>query len=54
MQFLALQNNQIKELRGIKHMLNLAFLDLSYNKIKDYDEDELPQNLLILKLLGNP
>lgn len=35
-------------------MTKLAFLNLSFNKIKEYEAEELPQNLMILKLMNNP
>jgi len=54
LQFLALQSNHIKEIKGVRHLDNLAFLSLSYNRIKEYDPQQLPKNILILKLVGNP
>ena len=50
--FLALHNNQITRIEGLRHLRKLAFLDLSYNQIASIpDIDEIPSNsLMILKL----
>lgn len=54
--FIALHNNQIKRVEGIKHLSKLAFLDISNNLIEDIsDVKEFPnENLMILKMQGNP
>ena len=54
--FLALHNNQIKRIEGLKHLKKLAFLDLSNNEIEDIPNvEEIPsQSLMILKLFNNP
>ena len=39
----------------MSHLTELQFLDLSNNKIAEVDNfEELPTNLLSLKLIGNP
>jgi len=41
--FLALHNNQIKRIEGLRHLKKLAFLDLSNNEIEEItDVEEIP------------
>ena len=54
LEFLALQKNQIQVVEGLNHLVKLAFLDMSKNKISELDVKQLPPNLMILKLSGNP
>ena len=54
LEFLALQSNQIKKVEGIKHLRKLSFLDLSNNLIAQYDVEEFPQNIMVLKMIENP
>ena len=53
--FLALQNNRIKRIAGVKELPALEFLDLSHNLIEEVDaKQELPKSLVFLKLVDNP
>ena len=56
--FLAMHNNQIKNVEGLSHLKKLAYLDLSNNLIEDLPADlnsSLPcESLMIMKLSGNP
>lgn len=54
LEYLALNNNRIKGIENLSHLKKLASLNLSNNQIEDFDESELPSNLYILKLQGNP
>lgn len=56
--FIALHNNQIKNIEGLGHLKKLAYLDLSNNLIEELPKDlknHLPcDSMMILKLQGNP
>ena len=54
LEFLALQGNQISKIENLKHLEQLKFLDLSKNKIESVDIEEIPTNLLVLRLDSNP
>jgi len=54
LEYLALNNNRIKSIENLSHLKKLASLNLSNNQIEDFDESELPSNLYMLKLQGNP
>jgi len=53
LRFLALFDNQIETIQNIRHLRQLQYLDASRNKIQDFDTDELPQSLRVLRLSGN-
>ena len=52
--FLSLQKNKILRIENLLHLENLEMLDLSNNEIEEVDTEQLPPNLLALKLIGNP
>ncbi|KAF1783362.1 Leucine-rich repeat domain, L domain-like [Phytophthora cactorum] len=52
--FLALAGNRIREVKNLKHLQNLKFLDLSMNYIEHFDVSEFPKSLRVLRLAGNP
>lgn len=52
--FLTMQSNQIKRLEGLKHLKKLSFLDVSQNQIGEFDVAELPENIMIMKMVDNP
>lgn len=54
LEYLALNNNCIKRIENLNHLKKLAFLSLSENQIEDFDESELPDDLVIIKMQGNP
>lgn len=54
LEYLALNNNRIKRIENLNHLKKLAFLNLSENQIEDFDESELPDDLVIIKMQGNP
>lgn len=54
LQFLALHHNNLTKIEGLKHLSSLSFLDLSHNQISDFEISEIPVNLMILKMNGNP
>lgn len=54
LQFLALQHNHLSKVEGVKHLKHLSFLDLSFNSIEDFSPLEFPENIMILKMHGNP
>ena len=45
LEYLALNNNLISEVENIRHMKKLISLNLSHNKIKDVNVNELPLNI---------
>ena len=51
---LNISNNKIVEIEGIYHLKNLAFLDISNNLIEKCDSDDLPENLIIVRMSKNP
>uniref|UniRef100_A0A8D0HEH4 Leucine rich repeat containing 46 n=1 Tax=Sphenodon punctatus TaxID=8508 RepID=A0A8D0HEH4_SPHPU len=51
--FLSLAGNHICRVENLRDLQRLQFLDLSQNRIKTLDTDELPQSLVILDLTGN-
>ena len=52
---LNLGHNQIEEIIGIEHLNQLVFLDLSSNKIKEFNADQVfPKSINILRLNDNP
>jgi Leucine-rich repeat (LRR) protein len=54
LEYLALNNNRIKRIENLDHLKKLSYLNLANNLIEDFDETELPNNLYMLKLQGNP
>jgi len=54
LEYLALNNNRIKRIENLKHLKKLIFLNIAENQIEDFDGNELPENITILKLQGNP
>jgi len=53
--FLSLARNKLESIQNLKHLESLQFLDLSNNEIETVaDLNELPPNLLSLKLSGSP
>lgn len=54
LEYLALNNNRIKRIENLNHLKKLAFLNIAENQIEDFDENELPDDLVIIKLNGNP
>lgn len=54
LEYLALNNNRIKCIENLGHLKKLSYLNLANNLIEDFDETELPNNLYMLKLQGNP
>ena len=50
---MALNNNLIAEIENVKYMKGLISLNLSDNKINDYNVEEIPENVVILYLKGN-
>ncbi|XP_028675332.1 leucine-rich repeat-containing protein 46-like [Erpetoichthys calabaricus] len=54
LRFLTLAGNKIKQIENLQALSSLQFLDLSDNLIAQLDLDELPKNLIILNLTGNP
>ncbi|KAL5007300.1 hypothetical protein ScPMuIL_016106 [Solemya velum] len=53
LQFLTLAGNRIRKVENLSNS-KLLFLDLSNNKIEEFDIDEFPQSLIILNLKYNP
>ena len=52
---LNLSNNKISKIEGLKHLPELAFLDLSSNEIEEYEaEKQIPSTLIILRMHDNP
>ena len=51
---LSLSNNKIKEIEGISHLSQLAFLDVSSNCIEIIDTSRLPTSIIILRMNNNP
>ena len=52
---LNLGHNQIEEIIGIEHLNQLVFLDLSSNKIKEFNAEQVfPKSINILRLNDNP
>ena len=50
-----LSHNKISKLQGLTHLDNLIFFNISHNLIEEYDpENELPKNLQIVRMTGNP
>ena len=55
LQFLSLAKNKLTAIENMGHLESLQFLDLSNNLIEAVPYlNELPANLLSLKLIGNP
>ena len=55
LQFLSLSRNRLTEVKYLNHLECLQALDLGHNNIEEIaDLNELPPNLLSLKLVGNP
>jgi len=54
LEYLALNNNRIKRIENLDHLKKLSYLNLANNLIEDFGETELPNNLYMLKLQGNP
>ena len=55
LQFLSLSRNRLTEVKYLNHLEGLQALDLGHNNIEEIaDLNELPPNLLSLKLVGNP
>ena len=55
LQFLSLSKNKLTEIKNLNHLVNLEFLDLSDNLIEAVNDiSQIPQNILSLKLIGNP
>ena len=61
LEFLCLRSNKIKNIENLKHLVNLATLDIHNNLITDLTPgnigiilEELPPNLLMLNLGKNP
>ncbi|KAK3771852.1 hypothetical protein RRG08_028760 [Elysia crispata] len=54
LQVLVLSNNRIKEISGIDHLEKLVFLDLSENCLESVNMQNIPKNIIILNLKGNP
>lgn len=52
--FLVLSNNRIRKMENLRHLDCLEFLDLSNNAIHLFAADELPTNLRVLNIAGNP
>eukprot|EP00347_Sterkiella_histriomuscorum_P021756 403332873 len=52
--FLALQHNNLRSIEGIKHLKQLSFLDISHNQIENLDVNELPKNIMVMKVFENP
>ena len=50
LKFLALANNRISSVQNISHLRKLQFLDLAENRIDRLDYQELPANLIVLKM----
>lgn len=52
---MTLSRNKLTEIKNLRSLTSLQFLDLSNNKIEEVDNlQELPPNLLALKMIGNP
>ena len=54
LKFLALQDNQIEEWFDLRSLKSLEFLDLRNNKLPSDGAANLPPQLIVLKLQGNP
>ena len=50
---LNLSNNKIKEIEGISHLEQLAFLDLSTNLIEEIDTEKLPKSIIVMRIQKN-
>ena len=55
LQILNLSNNQISRIEGISHLRELSYLNLSSNKIQEFQPSiELPVNISMLHMNQNP
>lgn len=51
---ICLSNNHITRIEGIKQFKKLLLLDLSENKIQQFDIEEIPKSIISLNLKNNP
>lgn len=52
---LNLAHNKITKIEGITHLENLIYFNINNNLIEEFNpEEELPKNLQIVRMFGNP
>lgn len=54
LEYLSLAHNEITKIQRLRTLKNLLYLDLSENLIHEFDVEEFPQSIALLKMKENP